>query len=133
MSADEDFIYREDSWLCMIRQTHELFCNCTNWTDHLRKLLDFQHPGWRGDSQEREPGDGEPGGDQPGEPTDGELLAALEDLENGEGDGDILRSESSLKSSLVSLADALSGALCVHSWWDSLIRLGTLNRQNTGN
>ncbi|AWJ58479.1 ORF2 [Anelloviridae sp.] len=133
MSADEDFIYREDSWLCMIRQTHELFCQCTNWTEHLRKLLDFQHPGWRGDSQEREPGDGEPGGDQPGEPTDGELLAALEDLENGGEDGDILRSESSQRSNRDSLADALSAALCVRSWWDNLIRLGTQKLQNTMN
>lgn len=88
MSAvDEDFIYREDSWLCTIRQTHELFCSCDSWTTHLKKLLDFQHPGWLGGSQEREPGDGKDMADTK-EPSDEDLLAALEELEGGDaGEG----------------------------------------------
>lgn len=84
--VDEDFIFREDTWLCMIRQSHELFCNCDSFTGHLRKLLDFQHPEWRMPTEgettttDAEVPDGGPGGE---EPTDEELLGALADVEGG--------------------------------------------------
>nr|AHN14904.1 ORF2 [Rodent Torque teno virus 1]AHN14908.1 ORF2 [Rodent Torque teno virus 1] len=85
MNIDEDFIYKEDQWLCMVRQTHELFCQCTSWTSHLGKLLDFNHPGWHGESQEDLLGGEEPTTENHGEPTDEELLAALEEQEDGGG------------------------------------------------
>nr|AHN14920.1 ORF2 [Rodent Torque teno virus 1] len=80
---DTDFVYREDSWLCNIRISHELFCNCNSWTSHLKKLLDFQQPGWLGESQEDKLGEEETG-EKPGDPTDAELIAALEEVEDGE-------------------------------------------------
>lgn len=80
--VDTDFVYREDSWLCNIRISHELFCNCNSWTSHLKKLLDFQQPGWLGESQGEQPGEEEPGKGQD-DPTDEELIAALAEAENG--------------------------------------------------
>lgn len=90
--VDEDFIYQEDTWICIIRQNHELFCTCASWLDHLRKLLDYQHPGWLGESQDRQPGAAE-NGDQSDAPTDAELIAAMEELENGDPGEGTSRSE----------------------------------------
>ncbi|AHN14856.1 ORF2 [Rodent Torque teno virus 1] len=115
MNIDEDFVYKEDSWICMVRQAHELFCSCSSWTTHLKTLLDFNHPEWRGDSQDREPGEGKPGDQPDGAPTDEELLGVLEELENGDAGEGTSRSECSLKYSLDTLGDVLSEALCVLS------------------
>lgn len=76
------FVYREDTWMCMIRQSHSLFCDCPSWIQHLKRALDLQHTGWRDTQEDGDGADKEDGGQK--ELTDGELIAALEEVEGGE-------------------------------------------------
>lgn len=82
--ADLNYVHAEDTWLCTIRQTHYLFCDCDHWLQHLIRLLDLQHPGWH-DQPTGEGTGGDPDTGVPDDgPTDAELVAAAEDAELGD-------------------------------------------------
>lgn len=85
MTTQEDYIWKEDQWFCVIRSSHHLFCDCGSWIQHLNKvLIEKEGPQWLElTGQERPNGDGE---EDHGEPTDAEIIQLLEDIEGGEED-----------------------------------------------
>lgn len=91
--ADLKFIHGEDTWLCMIRQAHELFCDCPNWKIHLSKLLNLDDPGWLDQPTEPTAKNGTVDGGQGDEVTDADLIAAAEAVEHGDAVENNLRSD----------------------------------------
>lgn len=66
----------EERWLVIIQSSHMLFCDCKNFTNHLKQLL-----GWRTPATE-ERGSGPDGGDGEGlEDSDALMAAALDAAE----------------------------------------------------
>lgn len=81
-SEDQDFIFREDLWLQSVQNTHHLFCDCGDWLRHLHSLIvQKEGPEWLDLIADNSGGTS--GGEKDAtveEPTDQELLAALEGL-----------------------------------------------------
>lgn len=86
MSTQEDYIWKEDQWFCVIRQSHHLFCDCGSWIQHLNKvLIEKEGPQWLElTGQEKTDGDGAE--EENGAPTDAEIIQLLEDIGGGDGE-----------------------------------------------
>lgn len=91
--ADLKFIHGEDTWICMTRQAHELFCDCSNWKAHIKKLLDLEDPGWQDQPTGLTENGGTADGGRGNEVTDEDLIAAAEAVEHGEDVENNLRSD----------------------------------------